>query len=913
MQDGPAVGGRRVDGRLPDGAALDPDDAADRVGDRGAHLGGADDDDVVEAAGRPAGRRCGRCSAGRPGGRARRRRGRRWRPRPAVRGRATAAGRWSTATFHGRRAASYPGSPGRWTRPPSSPRRAAAGPAEGPVAGISVRSMVMVVLLRRWIGGATVAGGRLESTWSSTWSRDACPRRAPYAARRGGGSPRPGRGESWPGAGRPRHAEAAGPGRRACAVPGLAGLRGRDRRPALGATTRRPGVTATLQAYVSQLRRVLEPDRQRRAPATVLVTVAPGYALRVPDEAVDAHRFEQAVTAEHRRLAAARLRAAAARRRRADRGRGAPGSTRRWPSGAARRTPSSGTRTAAVAERARLEELRAVALEDRAMAGLALGHHATVAAELEALTAAYPLRERLWALRALALTRSGRQADALEVLRQVREVLDEELGLEPSARAARPADRGAAPGPGAGLGGARAGPVGRRPEPGPGGGACAAGGRTGRPPPSRSPRGRWWAATTTSPCWRPPLAAAEAGRPSYAVLTGDAGHRQDPAGRRAGAAGPGARAPRVLVGRCSQDDGAPPLWPWKSGARRDRRGEPRPTPAGGDGGGRGRPVPGLGADHPGGPGRGRARSRPWWCSTTCTGPTPRRCGCCGCWSRPRTEERLLVLTTWRAAPGADRCRSPTSPSRSPGCTPCGSSWPGCRPRPWRRCSSGVSQRDVSPARRPRALRDRTDGNPFFLVEFARLAGERAGLDALLADDDPPTAVSEVLTRRLARLPDETVRALRTAAVIGRQFDTPTLAAATGIDEDDLLDVVEPAQAAGLVREDGVDRFLLLARAGARHPARADARRAGGPARTPGSPGCSREAGGRETEVARHWLEAGPAHAAAGLARRRGRGASVARRPARLRRGWSTCCARRWRRWRRTPGRRPATGTTCCWR
>ena len=37
-----------------------------------------------------------------------------------------------------------------------------------------------------------------------------------------------------------------------------------------------PGVTATLQAYVSQLRRVLEPDRQRRAPATVLVTVAPG-------------------------------------------------------------------------------------------------------------------------------------------------------------------------------------------------------------------------------------------------------------------------------------------------------------------------------------------------------------------------------------------------------------------------------------------------------------------------------------------------------------------------------------------------------------------------------------------------------------------------------------------------------------
>ena len=88
---------------------------------------------------------------------------------------------------------------------------------------------------------------------------------------------------------------------------------------------------------------------------------------------------------------------------------------------------------AARAERARLEELRAIALEDRAVAGLALGRHATVAAELEVLTATYPLRERLWGLRALALARSGRQADALEVLRQVRDLLADELGLEPGA------------------------------------------------------------------------------------------------------------------------------------------------------------------------------------------------------------------------------------------------------------------------------------------------------------------------------------------------------------------------------------------------------------------------------------------------------------------------------------------------
>ena len=56
-----------------------------------------------------------------------------------------------------------------------------------------------------------------------------------------------------------------------------------------------------------------------------------------------------------------------------------------------------------------------------------------MAAELESLTTTYPLRERLWALRALALTRSGRQADALDVLRQVRTLLADELGLEPGA------------------------------------------------------------------------------------------------------------------------------------------------------------------------------------------------------------------------------------------------------------------------------------------------------------------------------------------------------------------------------------------------------------------------------------------------------------------------------------------------
>jgi DNA-binding SARP family transcriptional activator len=51
--------------------------------------------------------------------------------------------------------------------------------------------------------------------------------------------------------------------------------------------------TASLQAYVSNLRRVLEPGRKPRAPAAVLVSEPPGYALRVPPDRLDAVRFER--------------------------------------------------------------------------------------------------------------------------------------------------------------------------------------------------------------------------------------------------------------------------------------------------------------------------------------------------------------------------------------------------------------------------------------------------------------------------------------------------------------------------------------------------------------------------------------------------------------------------------------------
>jgi DNA-binding SARP family transcriptional activator len=78
-----------------------------------------------------------------------------------------------------------------------------------------------------------------------------------------------------------------------------------------------------------------------------------------------------------------------------------------------------------------LEERRLVALERRFEAGLALGRHSELVAELAAATAAYPLRERLWCQRLLALYRTGRQGEALTAYQQVRGQLVQELGVDP--------------------------------------------------------------------------------------------------------------------------------------------------------------------------------------------------------------------------------------------------------------------------------------------------------------------------------------------------------------------------------------------------------------------------------------------------------------------------------------------------
>jgi predicted ATPase/DNA-binding SARP family transcriptional activator len=87
----------------------------------------------------------------------------------------------------------------------------------------------------------------------------------------------------------------------------------------------------------------------------------------------------------------------------------------------------------AATERGRLEALHLAALEERIAADLALGLHGELVAELEALVADHPYRERLRRELMLALYRSGRQADALEAYQRARRTLLDDLGIEPGA------------------------------------------------------------------------------------------------------------------------------------------------------------------------------------------------------------------------------------------------------------------------------------------------------------------------------------------------------------------------------------------------------------------------------------------------------------------------------------------------
>jgi DNA-binding SARP family transcriptional activator len=173
---------------------------------------------------------------------------------------------------------------------------------------------------------------------------------------------------------------------------------------------------AGLRVLVSRVRKALADAGEGER----ILTQPVGYQLVVQTGELDAERFDELVADGRARLAAGDGAAAGARLREAD---------GLWRGAA---LVEVADRLFARAAATRLDEARLVALEDRIEADLLTGQHGPLVAELDALTSAHPLRERLWGARMLALYRSGRQADALRAYQDLRDSLVDELGIDPS-------------------------------------------------------------------------------------------------------------------------------------------------------------------------------------------------------------------------------------------------------------------------------------------------------------------------------------------------------------------------------------------------------------------------------------------------------------------------------------------------
>lgn len=176
------------------------------------------------------------------------------------------------------------------------------------------------------------------------------------------------------------------------------------------------GARGAVQAYVMRLRQALGDGARHE----LIRTVAGGYLLVVPPEAVDLLRFRNLVGAAERSVDAGQLAAASRQFGQA--------------LGLWRGPPFSDIESDVLrrGEISMLAEQRLLTIERRIEIELAIGHHRQVIPQLRALVSEQPLRERYWYLLMLALHQAGWRGDALAAYRRVRQILASELGVEPS-------------------------------------------------------------------------------------------------------------------------------------------------------------------------------------------------------------------------------------------------------------------------------------------------------------------------------------------------------------------------------------------------------------------------------------------------------------------------------------------------
>ncbi|MFI7586379.1 BTAD domain-containing putative transcriptional regulator [Spongisporangium articulatum] len=536
-----------------------------------------------------------------------------------------------------------------------------------------------------------------------------------------------------------------------------------------------PKALAALQVHVSNLRRALEPGRARRAPAEVLTSVPPGYALHLPADAVDAWRFEGLLrrAADVPDVAGRRdlLRAA----------------LDCWAGDAYSEFADAAW---AGPEVARLSELRLVAFELHAAAELDLGQAARLVPDLERHLTGHPLREEAVRLLALALYRAGRQGDSLAALRAARDRLSDGLGIDPGpalqkleADVLAQADSLMAPAP-------TASPVIME----------TSGVLHDQPNPAQlSPDTRSFH-DHGKPGGR---RATSIGRADQVLKLNQAADEAKSHGLRlvwiGGEAGAGKTTLCEVVtdqlaasgwttawGRCPEVDGAPPAWAWTEvvaglhGVRpeaevveesafrlaRSVAGQLRARVAGG-------PLLVVLDDvH-------RADSA--------TLQLLRQL------SLELADAPVLVIAGYRPSEADEEL---------------GATWAVLAAATADRLElTGLTRDGVRELAHESGLDpdgavvdvllERTGGNPLFVRELARLLASE-GRDA--ARQAVPAGVRDVLRRRVARLPGPAQTVLRQAAVLGRDVDVDLLVEVGGRDEDELLDGLESAVLAGILSE-----------------------------------------------------------------------------------------------------------------
>ncbi|MFE2870933.1 MULTISPECIES: BTAD domain-containing putative transcriptional regulator [unclassified Embleya] len=571
----------------------------------------------------------------------------------------------------------------------------------------------------------------------------------------------------------------------------------------------------SVQTFVSHLRRALEPDRAPRTPSTVLVTAPPGYAFRVGTDEVDAWRFEALV---HR--AGGLLAAGAAEE--ALRELTAALDLWRGPAYA-----QFADEPWARPEAARLEELRLVAVERRAEAGLAIGQASGIVPGLEAHAAAHPLREESWRLLALAMYRCARQGDALAVLRRVRTALREELGVEPGARLQRleadilahAAELDVPTALPSVAGAAAVGSVVRE-EPGAVQGSSTVvleqgSGPVSGPVPehvSGDATGGEFVARTTTLIGRAEetatlLAAAKRadGRLAVALVSGDPGEGKTALTEhvRELLAAEGWRA---AWGRCPESGGAPAGWPWTQMLRTLAAVSPPDEETA-------RVLAPLLADSfvPVGD-QAAAKLRlhqavvgylaragaetPWLLVLDDVHRADEETLALLCHLATDRDAagRVLLVVTYRHNEVGDLLADALA--RLARCGPERIELTGLAPEAVADLVRGAVSAPID-ADTVRAIVDRTAGNPFYVLETARVL---AAEGAHAAVSEVPVGVRDVIRRHVAGLPKAAQEVLKQACVLGRDIDVDVLLAQSGTDEDTVLDAVESALLTGLLVE-----------------------------------------------------------------------------------------------------------------